>query len=428
VTTSDGPPAGGADPGHRTVDVIVVGGGPSGAAASYWLAWHGHDVVLLERHHSPRPKTCGDALTPRAVHQLREMGLSSAAIGGHRTRGVRAVGPKHRVEVPWPDHPLYPDHGLVLPRRALDAAVLQHAQRRGVTVLEGVEAMQPVVERGFVRGVVAVADDDRTMTLSCRYLVVADGANSRFGRSLGTFRTREWPYATAIRSYWATPRHDDVWLETSLTLTDRNDVMLPGYGWTFPMGDGNANIGVGLLSTFRDFKGVNTSHLLESFVHQIADSWHLEPDEARERPTSGRIPLGASVGPHAGPSYLVIGDAAGMVSPLNGAGVEYAYESGRLAAHVLHEALADDSPAALQRFPKLLDDAYGDYFKVARLCARFMGKPALMRRLAETGTHSRSLMEWLLRMSSNMLRDDEVGPAEVAFKSAALLARLAPNT
>ena len=90
------------------------------------------------------------------------------------------------------------------------------------------------------------------------------------------------------------------------------------------------------------------------------------PSAARER----AHPDGRSVGPKAGPTYLVVGDAAGSVNPFNGEGIDYAYETARMAADVIHEALADGDATALQRYPKLLDDEYGQYFKVARLFAR----------------------------------------------------------
>jgi hypothetical protein len=81
----------------------------------------------------------------------------------------------------------------------------------------------------------------------------------------------------------------------------------------------------------------------------------------------------------------------------------------------------------LQQYPRLLDDAYGDYFKVARLFARVIGRPTLMRELTRVGMHNRTLMEWVLRVMSNMLRDDELGPAEAAYKAATQLVKLAPN-
>ena len=156
---------------------------------------------------------------------------------------------------------------------------------------------------------------------------------------------------------------------------------MPGYGWIFPVGDGTVNIGVGLLSTFRDFKSVNTTHLLDAYAHQIADRWEIDAAHPDGRPVSGRIPMGGSVGPKAGPTYLVVGDAAGSVNPFNGEGIDYAYETARMAADVIHEALAERDATALQRYPKLLDDEYGQYFKVARLFARVIGRPVLMREL-----------------------------------------------
>ena len=81
----------------------------------------------------------------------------------------------------------------------------------------------------------------------------------------------------------------------------------------------------------------------------------------------------------------------------------------------------------LQSYPQRLDDEYGQYFKVARLFARIIGKPALMRELTRVGMHSRSLMEWVLRIMANLLREDEFGPAEAAYKAAAKIVKLAPN-
>ena len=410
-----------------STDVLVIGGGPAGASAAYWLARYGHDVTIVERKSFPREKTCGDGLTPRAVHQLNEMGLGDQLARFHKYNGLRATGMGRQLELQWPSHPVYPQYGYVVRRRELDTMVAHNAVAAGATLLEGHEALQPIVDRGFVRGAIVQPPDGEPIEIRARYVVVADGANSRFGRSLGTFRTREWPYGTAIRTYWETPRHAEPWIESALDVKDRNGNPMPGYGWIFPVGDGTVNIGVGLLSTFREFKSVNTTHLLDAYAHQVADRWEITPDQPECKATSGRIPMGGSVGPKAGPSYLVIGDAAGSVNPFNGEGIDYAYETARMAAQVLHEALDGGDPTALQRYPSLLDDEYGEYFKVARLFARVIGRPALMRELTRAGMHSRTLMEWVLRIMANLLRPDELGPAELAYKAAAKLVRLAPN-
>ena len=98
-----------------------------------------------------------------------------------------------------------------------------------------------------------------------------------------------------------------------------------------------------------------------------------------------------------------------------------------MAAQVLHEALDAGDPTALQRYPQMLDEEYGEYFKVARLFARVIGRPALMRELTRVGMHSRTLMEWVLRIMANLLRPDEIGPAEAAYKAAATLSSSPPT-
>ena len=355
------------------------------------------------------------------------MGLGDQLAQFHKYNGLRATGMGRQLELQWPSHPVYPQYGYVVRRRELDTIVARNAVAAGATLLEGHDALQPIVDRGFVRGAVVQSPSGEPVEIRARYVVVADGANSRFGRSLGTFRTREWPYGTAIRTYWETPRHAEPWIESALDVKDRNGNPMPGYGWIFPVGDGTVNIGVGLLSTFREFKSVNTTHLLDAYAHQVADRWEIDADHPECKATSGRIPMGGSVGPKAGPSYLVIGDAAGSVNPFNGEGIDYAYETARMAAAVLHEAIDAGDPTALQRYPSMLDDEYGEYFKVARLFARVIGRPALMRELTRAGMHSRTLMEWVLRIMANLLRPDELGPAELAYKAAANLVKLAPN-
>src|SRR5256885_3308728 len=247
-------------------DVLVVGGGPSGAAAAYWLAQQGRRVLVVEKKHFPREKTCGDGLTPRAVRQLHDIGLADRLCDFQRFDGLRSIAHGLTLELAWPEHPDFPSYGYVVRRRELDEMVAERAVKAGATLWPAAEATAPLLERGILDGaIVRRAESGTTEAVRARYVIVADGANSRFGRALGTARDRAYPLGMAIRGYFTSPYHDEPWIESHLDLRDRDGNHLPGYGWIFPVGDGTVNVGVGLLSTFRGWKDVNTSRLKEAF-------------------------------------------------------------------------------------------------------------------------------------------------------------------
>jgi len=409
-------------------DVLVIGGGPAGASTSYWLAKAGVRVTCIERKVFPRDKTCGDGLTPRAVKQLTDMGLYGALEEYHRYTGLRAVAHGVTLELQWPQHPIYPDHGFVVKRRHLDQLVFEHAAEAGATMLQGTEAIAPIVDGGIVTG--AVVKDKatgETREIRARYLVIADGANSRFGRALGTARNRSYPLGMAIRTYYESPLHDEPWIESCLDVRDRNGNSMPGYGWIFPVGDGTINVGIGLLSTFRDWRDVNTSHLMREWAATAPDYWKIDAENPVCAPTGGRIPMAGSVNPKVGPTWAVVGDAGGSVNPFNGEGIDYAYETGRHVAELLAVAIETGDGMVLQQYPKWLEAEYGLYFKVARLFAQVIGQPTLMRELTRVGMRSRSLMDWVLRIMANLLQPDEIGPAEAAYAMAAAIVKRVPE-
>jgi geranylgeranyl reductase family protein len=417
-------------------DVLVIGGGPSGAACAYWLADAGWDVVVVEKKHFPRDKTCGDGLTPRSVRQLADMGLEGALSGAHRFDGLRSCAYGMTMELPWSSHPSFPPYGYVITRHDLDQLVSERAAKAGATVWEGAEAVEPLFGGRAgggdgadgslppcVGAVVRDVDGDRSLEIRARYVVVCDGANSRFGRALGTNRDRSYPMGMALRGYYRSPRHDDTFIESHLDLRDRSGKVVPGYGWIFPLGDGRVNVGVGLLSVEGRWKGVNTSHLMDTFVAGAPAAWELSPAASCGTPTGGKLPMGMSVAPRMGPTTLVVGDAAGAINPFNGEGIAYAYETGRLAAACLGRALAGEGTGALADYPAQLEDAYGLYYRVARDFVRMISNPDVMRACVQTGMHSRSIMGWLMRIMANLLRPDEVGPAEAAYLAMATIAR-----
>ena len=166
---------------------------------------------------------------------------------------------------------------------------------------------------------------------------------------------------------------------------------------------------------------------MEAFVATAPARWGISPETSCGPPTGGKLPTGGSVLPKVGPTWIVAGDAAGSINPFNGEGIAYGYETGRMAADAVSEALRTGDGLALARYPERLEEIYGLYFKVARTFVTLIGNPAVMRELTRVGMHSRTLMEWVLRIMANLLRPDELGPAEAAYAAVEVLVRAMPD-
>jgi geranylgeranyl reductase family protein len=405
-------------------DVLIVGGGPSGSACAYWLAEAGWDVVVVEKKQFPREKTCGDGLTPRAVRQLADIGVEDAMTGAHRFYGLRSVAYGRSLDLRWPEVPGFPNYGYTITRHDLDALVADRAAKAGAKVLQHTEALEPLDATppgdpgslaGCAGAVVSSGPDSSPTELRARYVVVADGANSRFGRALGTARDREYPQGMALRGYYRSDRHDEDLIESHLDIRDNGEVV-PGYGWIFPLGDGRVNVGVGLLSTDRRWKGLNTSRLMDAFVAQAPKSWGLSPETSCGPPTGGRLPMGLGVGPRTGVNTVVVGDAGGLINPFNGEGIAYGYETGRLAAAFLGEALSGGGTQSIAAYERRLDEIYGTYYRVGRAFVRLISDPRRMQRCVGIGMHSQWFMAQLLRIMANLMRPEVSGAAEAGYR------------
>lgn len=402
-------------------DVVVVGAGPSGSSCAYWLASAGYRVALVEKKTFPREKTCGDGLTPRAVYQLEKMGLEDELRQFHRYDGLRSIAFGRTLELKWPDHPILPSYGYVARRRDIDQLVAENAQKQGVDLYLGYEAKEPEFDSttGKISTVYIENKNHETYRLNTHYVSVCEGSTPRFGRHVGLVREKSYPMGMAIRGYYNSPMDKDPWIESHLDLVDKNGDFLPGYGWIFPVGDGTINVGVGLLSTFKGYKSINTSKLMESFCDIAPSYWGISPDTSCGPPTGGKLPTGGSVGPKVGANWVVAGDSAGLVNPFNGEGIAYGYETGAMAAEAIIRAIKNDDANELNSYTIALSEEFGQYYKVARLFVKTIGNPRVMRECVRVGMHSKPLMEWLLRIMANLMRPDEKGVAEWAYASLA---------
>jgi geranylgeranyl reductase family protein len=400
-------------PTHRdaptSTDVLVVGAGPAGSAAAAWAARNGLDVVLADAATFPRDKPCGDGLTPRAVKELRLLGLGDWLEGRPSNRGLRAAGFGQELYLRWPGGNL-PAEGSAVPRTTLDAAIRSVALAAGAVPLENARAIDVRREGGQVTGVRFASGAE----VACRRLVVADGARSQVGRMLGREWHRDTAYGVAARAYVASGRSGDEWISSHLELRDAAGTLLSGYGWVFPLGDGDVNIGVGTLATARRPADVNLRNLLQTYRDAREADWQLKGD--LRAPWSALLPMGGAVSGVAGPSWLLIGDAAACVNPLNGEGIDYGLETGRLAAALL----ASGDPLE-QAWPATLRRHYGEAFSIARRLAGLITVPGLLRTAGPVGMRSTWLMQLALRVMGNLVTPADRDAVALLWRAAGKL-------
>ncbi|MBS41669.1 MAG: FAD-linked oxidoreductase [Nocardioides sp.] len=397
-----------------STDVLVVGAGPAGASAAAWAARQGYDVVLADAATFPRDKTCGDGLTPRAVHELGRLGLEPWLRQRTVNHGLRAHGFGQVLHLPWPGGTL-PSWGSAVPRTELDDYLRATAVEAGATDLQGARAVDVRMDGDRVAAVVFRGGrDEPTYEVACRRLVVADGVRSPLGKVLGREWHRETVYGVAGRSYVASTRADDPWISSHLELRDEQGTVLSGYGWIFPLGrdSGEVNLGVGTLATAKRPADLAVKPLMDHYAGLRREEFGLT-GELRAK-TSALLPMGGAVSRVAGRNWALVGDAAGCVNPLNGEGIDYGLETGRLLVELLAEHGPDADLAAL--WPALLRDHYGEAFSIARRLAGLVTVPWVLPRLGPAGMRSTWLMTLALRWMGNLVTDEDRDSAARAWR------------
>ncbi len=396
-----------------SAEVIVVGAGPAGSAAAAWAARTGREVLVIDAAEFPRDKACGDGLTPRAVAELHQLGLADWLDGRVRHHGLRLAGFGSAVQVRWPGRS-FPEWSSAVPRTELDDRVRKTAEESGASMLLGCKAVDVSRDSAGRVDEVVLADGRR---VSCRYLIVADGARSTLSRVLGRQWHQQTVYGVAARAYLRSPRADEPWISSDLELRSTEGKVLPGYGWIFPLGNGEVNLGVGALATAKRPAEVALRPLLAHYASLKSQQWGF--DGPPRAVSSALLPMGGAVSGVAGPNWMLVGDAAACVNPLNGEGIDYGLETGRLAAEMLGTG---DLPAA---WPALLQAHYGRGFSVARRLGLLLTMPRFLPTTGPLAMRSTRIMDLAVRVMGNLVTDADTDLVARMWRLAGAGSRLA---
>ena len=349
-------------------DVLVIGAGPAGSAAAYHARQAGLRVHIVDAKPFPRAKTCGDALTPRALAAIARMDLHD--LPGHRVRGVLV---RHESATRYEDFATHqwPRHGLVVSRMILDAALLRQARAVGASFEVGY-AQQLCIDRDRVVGA-RIDTEHGARHIRARHVVVATGSGLA-RRLLGpTAASSPAVWGIAGRTYVSVNGDAGDDLETFLPLLS-DGRLLSGYGWVFPNGPCSVTIGVGVFRT-RAATALSLRTLVEHFIRERAAVDRRFANVALSAPIeSSAIAVGPVIAPR--PGFLPAGDLAGLANPFTGEGIAAALESGELAARAIVVAPDD----ATESYRAALSDRLPRHYRLRPALSAMHQRPALLLR------------------------------------------------
>jgi menaquinone-9 beta-reductase len=322
-------------------DVAVVGAGPAGATAAIAARRAGARVLLLDRADFPRDKPCGDGIAADALDVLGSLGVTGSTDGYPPNDGLRLVGPGGATVA----RPLRrPAH--TVPRRVFDARLVAAALERGADLVK--HTVRQIHQDGD-----RVRLDD---AYQARVVVGADGAESVVRRALGHGPNPDGHLAIAIRGYAPATGAEQVIVTTS--------ARWPAYAWSFPIGDGTANVGYGEV-----LRGVPLSraYLLDRLGHLMPGS---EPTGLRAH----HLPLSTHRPPPARGRVLLAGDALSLINPFTGEGIFYAVLSGALAG----AAAAAGPEGVAARYRNALRGRLGRHLRHSRVATWLTRRPEVV--------------------------------------------------
>ncbi len=376
-----------------STDVLVVGGGPAGAAAAARTASLGLDTILVDKARFPRDKHCGDGLTTGALRLLEQMGLDPADVPSWQVvSDIQLYGPDgHRTRLELPPGP--GSYAAVARRADLDTAVLHLAETAGARVLQGT-ACTAVVELDDR----ATARLEPAGTVEARYVIAADGAWSPVRKMLGLARPGYRGDWYAFRQYFTDVTGPAA---QSLCVSFESEI-LPGYSWSFPLPDRGANVGFGIRpdssTRIQDMAG-----LWPRLRDRPALRRALGPDARPEGPhRAWPIPASIDEAMLTGRRTLFVGDAAAACDPMTGEGIAQALLTGRMAA----DALAHAGPVASHQARAHYERAVRSALVADHRMASILGSVLSTRWGCRASIATATLTPWTRRNFARWLFED----------------------
>lgn len=350
-------------------DVLIAGGGPAGSGLAFHLASKGYKVIVAEADSFPRDKVCGDGVSPIAVAELHGMNITRSEEFA-KANEIRQVGlfiKNDQVFVPLskPDH--LPYHARIIPRLELDTWIYEAALKAGARYIQSARLTGYEVSGKMVTA--KLKTDTQQISLRAKILVGADGSSSTVSRLLNGNAPEDAFRLLGLRSYFEGVNGPQDRVDIYFT-----EESFPGIFWMFPKGPAGANIGMAIVADTLPKKPVQVKELLKNHIAGNKDirerigagkmegkiqGWPINFYNSKSRITGNRV--------------MLVGDAAGLINPLSGDGIQYALLSARWAAEAIENCFEqnDFSEQALQTYRRKVDTELGYDFALSNLLVQF---------------------------------------------------------
>ncbi|MBI2076192.1 MAG: NAD(P)/FAD-dependent oxidoreductase [Candidatus Aenigmarchaeota archaeon] len=343
-------------------DAIVIGCGPAGSVAAMYLAkaLGKEKVLVVDKAAFPRDKICGDAQGRKAAAIMKELGIYEeyTKLPGQKIYGITLSSPNGtqiHLDVASRSEPA---PGYVHRRMVLDNFLAENAKKAAAFRIFNVTDL--IIENNIVKGVIGNENGQRE-EIRAKIVLAADGANSLVAQKLGLNKNPPEHFIVATRQYYKGVKG----------MTDRIELhliksLIPGYFWIFPLPNGEANVGLGMIVKDMHDRKVN---LKEATLREIKENplfkERFKDATPLEDVKGWNLPVASYRRKSFGNGLLILGDAASLIDPLSGEGLGNAMISARIAAQIATEALqrGDFSEGFLKKYDTLLWEAIGPEIK-----------------------------------------------------------------
>lgn len=318
---------------NRVFDIIIVGAGPAGSITAYCLGNSGYTVAVIDKMQFPREKICGDGLTLDVINQLNAISpLLGKSFQDFQRKlscsGAEIFSPDSR-KITLPVHPAENQKQMFTCKR-MDFdyfLVRQLKQFSNITLFE------QCIPQNIIQSNENILVETNMGRVEGKILVGADGVNSFVARQMKVQRITKEHQCVALRTYYRGVKPINSGNPIEMYLPKK---ILPGYIWIFHLEDGTANVGIGILASVINKKGIHLNKIFEELLQEEPLKSRLECATRIDRVKGLVIPLGGKERMISGGRFLLAGDAASLVDPVTGEGVANAIRSGRIAAsHII---------------------------------------------------------------------------------------------